>query len=475
MKTRIKSYIDELRLNADEQLEFNQLVNAQNMKIFNTTMYYMLSINIILVVLFFINLIAGTQINLLWSKGVIISHTVLFILFSGTGLSFYLSKKKNNPSNANYSLRIQTLYILSSIIAVFISLNDQLVTTSITPYFIAGVGLPIIFNVKPSFAIFTFSLTFILLVILLPFVQFNSEVILSNYANGFVIYLISCYLAYRSWRTNLQNFRKDRIINVQRLKLESQNVELTKTAEDLNEAIATKNKFFSIISHDLKSPLSGFIGLTQLMSEDILQFSPQEITENSKAMNVSANNLLKLLINLLDWSKIQEKKIIFTPELVDVNIILVNTIENLKFIIKQNEMNIKINIPADFKIFADEQMLMTIFRNLISNSCKFSASNSIIEIGLFDNHINLSKSEICFYVTDKGIGMNEEILSSLFKFDTNNNRIGINNEPSSGIGLILCKDFVEFHKGKIWAESQEGIGTTIYFTVQTNIQESLTA
>jgi signal transduction histidine kinase len=222
-----------------------------------------------------------------------------------------------------------------------------------------------------------------------------------------------------------------------------------------------KDKFFSIIAHDLLSPLSGFIGLTEMMAEDTIDFSIKELQNISKNMQISASNLFALLKNLLEWSRIQRGMIEINKVQLDLKSIVaeIQNIQAASAIKKQIELID--TIPFGTIIFADKHMISTIIRNLVSNALKFTKQGGKIEIGIIESSVE--QTEI--YIKDTGIGMNEYILNNLFKIDKKVSRSGTNNEPSTGLGLLLCKEFIEKHGGKIWAESEEGKGSTFYFSL----------
>jgi PAS domain S-box-containing protein len=239
--------------------------------------------------------------------------------------------------------------------------------------------------------------------------------------------------------------------------------ELSETNIKLEKTNSEKDKFFSIIAHDLRSPFNGFLGLTQMMSENIYNFSLKELQDISTSMQKSASNLFQLLNNLLEWSMMQRVGIKFKPGLYKLFEIVKQNLD-LKFDdAKQKNINIINHVSEDIEVNVDLQMLNTIFRNLISNALKFTSRGGKIEVGAT---VQPSEGSVVIYVKDSGIGMNEDIINNLFKLDHNVSRPGTEKEPSSGLGLILCKEFVEKHGGKIWVESEVGKGSMFYFSLK---------
>ncbi len=242
---------------------------------------------------------------------------------------------------------------------------------------------------------------------------------------------------------------------------------------ELAELNASKDKFFSIIAHDLRSPFNGFLGLTRLMAEETSDFTLIELQEISQKMQSSANNLYKLLENLLEWSRIQRGLTEFKPQVCQLNDIIKQNIEIERDFAKQKSIEIILNIVNTYEAKIDISMIDTVLRNLITNAIKFTPRGGKIEIGVSSDELHLEGGAhlaTCIYIKDNGIGMNADTLEKLFKIDENVTRPGTEKEPSTGLGLLLCKEFVEKHGGRIWAESEEGKGSTFYLTLPKDVQ-----
>lgn len=242
--------------------------------------------------------------------------------------------------------------------------------------------------------------------------------------------------------------------------------ELSETKVRLEKTNSEKDKFFSIIAHDLKSPFSGFIGLTKIIAEDINELSTFEIQEHSKSMLDSANNLFSLLENLLEWSRMQRDMIKFTPKISSLTSIVLHNIEIERITALNKDIRIESNITDDIQIMCDEFMLNTVLRNLISNAIKFTKKGGKIVIG---TRLKLDDGFAEVYIRDNGIGMSASLIDKLFKIDQEVSRPGTDNETSTGLGLLLCKDFIEKHEGKIWAESIVGMGSTFHIVLPNHI------
>jgi len=233
--------------------------------------------------------------------------------------------------------------------------------------------------------------------------------------------------------------------------------------EQLKQANAEKDKFFSIIAHDLRSPFQPLLGFTRMLVEEFSTFRLDEIQKMAISMRGAADKLFNLLENLLEWSRMQRGLTIFEPELF---FILPKLSEGLVLTLDANtlkEIDLTYEVPDDLTVFADSNMFESIIRNLVTNAIKFTAPKG--KITMTAKSIDDSWVEIS--IKDTGIGMNKEMLENLFRLDMNTNRKGTEGEPSSGLGLIICKDFIEKHDGKLWVESEEGKGSTFYFTLPT--------
>jgi signal transduction histidine kinase/Tfp pilus assembly protein PilF len=220
-----------------------------------------------------------------------------------------------------------------------------------------------------------------------------------------------------------------------------------------------KDKFYSIIAHDLRGPFNGFLGLTELMAEDIDMMSTEDIKFAATNMRSSAKNLFVLLENLLEWSRMEQDLIPFVPKEYPLKSVLLESIITLQDNADKKEISIATTISNSAIIFADKNMFQAIIRNIVLNAIKFTQKKGSIEIQEKEDFYNT-----VITVKDTGIGMGSKMVQDLFKLDVRNNRIGTEDEPSTGLGLILCKEFIEKHKGKIWVESEEGKGSTFYIS-----------
>jgi PAS domain S-box-containing protein len=231
--------------------------------------------------------------------------------------------------------------------------------------------------------------------------------------------------------------------------------------EELLKANSEKDKFFSIIAHDLRSPFNGFLGLTQIMADQSSSLSMEEFQQMAVSMEKSASNLFRLLENLLHWARIQQGLIPFNPRVVQLLPIADESIAMVFDQAKIKGIEITRSIPNDLAVFADYNMLQTIIRNLVSNSVKFTTKGGKVMLSAKPDGDN----SVVIAIKDTGIGMRKEIVEQLFRLDVQTGREGTEGEPSTGLGLLLCKEFIDKHGWKIWVESTEGKGSTFTFII----------
>ena len=233
----------------------------------------------------------------------------------------------------------------------------------------------------------------------------------------------------------------------------------------LRELNATKDKFFSIIGHDLKSPFSSIVGFSNLLVEQIKNKNIEGIDEYANIVLKSSKRAMDLLLNLMEWSNSQTGRMELNPEYFD----LVSNINKIILfyddIAGQKSITIKNILPQKVSVFADKEMINTVFRNLISNAIKFTMPGGKIVISSAEK-----QNEIIFSVSDNGVGMSESSIEKLFRIDQSYSTTGTNNEKGTGLGLILCKEFMEKHKGKIWVESVKKKGSIFYFALPYNAE-----
>jgi two-component system sensor histidine kinase/response regulator len=228
----------------------------------------------------------------------------------------------------------------------------------------------------------------------------------------------------------------------------------------LRELNATKDKFFSIIAHDLRNPFNSIIGLSDLVAEHIHNKDLDQIEEYMGYIQDSSKRAMDLLINLMEWSRLQTGRMEFNPVFIDLASLINDATELLKASALQKSITITLKVPRSAPILADKAMISTVLRNLISNAIKFTRPDGSIHIS-----VEQKPTEITISVADKGVGIKPELIEKLFRIDQSFTTSGTHSEEGTGLGLILCKEFVDKHHGKIWVESELGNGSTFSFTI----------
>ncbi|NOU46622.1 MAG: PAS domain-containing sensor histidine kinase [Bacteroidales bacterium] len=236
---------------------------------------------------------------------------------------------------------------------------------------------------------------------------------------------------------------------------------LLEREENLKQLNAEKDKLFTIISHDLRSPFNSFLMLTEMLMDDSIPLDADETKKLTASMYKSATNLYDLLENLLSWSRLQRGLTVPEPSPVQLADTVDACLESFTTGINRKMLKVTNNIPAELKVMADPNLIGSILRNLISNAIKFTPLKGTLTIASNETTDN----EVIISVTDTGIGMSPDLMKKLFSIEIKG-RKGTDGEPSSGLGLILVKDFVEKHGGQLNVESAENMGSTFSFNLK---------
>ncbi len=234
-----------------------------------------------------------------------------------------------------------------------------------------------------------------------------------------------------------------------------------KTSEArLHELNATKDKFFSIIAHDLKSPFNTILGFSSILSEQVKAKDYAGIEEYAEIIHHSSQRAMDLLTNLLEWSRSQTGRMTFNPEYVDMVTLISETADLLNDSARQKSISFTLSLPPKLYGIADRDMIKSVLRNLFSNAIKFTHSGGSIVISA-----EQKRNELMVVVKDNGLGIEKNNLEKLFMIGENLSTSGTQNEKGTGLGLLLSKEFIDKHGGKIWVESEPGKGSIFYFTI----------
>ena len=257
------------------------------------------------------------------------------------------------------------------------------------------------------------------------------------------------------------------ILYQQKEEIQSSKKEMEIVNKELTETNATKDKFFSIIAHDLKNPFNAMLGFSEILHKDFDKYNSEDKKRFIGEMHKSVNLAYKLLDNLLTWSLSQRGEIVFNPKEINLYSLSVETIEFINQAAKDKSIKILNQTPVNISVNADKEMLSVIIRNLLSNAIKFTPKGGVIIINarLISDKNNNKAAEIT--ISDNGVGIPSTIQTKLFDIGHESTK-GTDNEAGTGLGLVLCKEFVEKHGGKIWVESEIGKGSIFIFSIPNN-------
>ncbi len=259
------------------------------------------------------------------------------------------------------------------------------------------------------------------------------------------------------------------------LKLEDQKLELQEANDrlhtmtlNLKELNATKDKFFSIIAHDLKNPFNTLIGFSDLLVQNYEYMERDQVSDIHKTLHKASNQALNLLENLLDWARSQTGKLQIKPQSYLLKTLAKDAILLLQHIADEKQIYLVDEVDEKQIVFADSNMITTVIRNLISNAIKFTQNGGTVKVCTIGNYKNNS----IFTIEDNGIGISKSDIEKLFRIDVNHSTVGTNKESGTGLGLILCKEFVEKNHGTISVESEPGKGSKFLISLPTSQTQS---
>jgi signal transduction histidine kinase len=256
----------------------------------------------------------------------------------------------------------------------------------------------------------------------------------------------------------LEERQKEIIRQSEELAAQAQNLTITNT--ELERLNKTKDKFFSIIAHDLRNPFNAIMGFSEMLCHDFKEMDDKQKLGLLELISLSSESAYNLLDNLLQWARTQTDKIKYNPEYFDLSEVVRQVIDLHGIIAEKKQVSVESTIPQSTEVYADRNMIHTVIRNLISNAIKFSHKGGRVFLSSFENGM---MTEVV--IRDEGTGMSRENLSMLFRIDTYYSTSGTSGETGTGLGLIICKEFVEKNGGRIRASSKEGQGTAISFTL----------
>jgi len=286
-----------------------------------------------------------------------------------------------------------------------------------------------------------------------------------------LLLLVLFFYIYKSFRDKQ---KANNLLQRQNIEIQQQKEEITSQAEQLelvNHTLETnrdelqvlnktKDKFFSIIAHDLKNPIGALMGNTEILMNAGSSINDEQRNEFYQIINFSAKHTYSLLDNLLNWARTQTGSIKHNPKNTSLTGLIKENITLLDANAKNKNINLFTDVTDDIRILSDPNMIKTVIRNLITNAIKFTHDQGSIKISV-ETEDDIAK----IHITDSGVGISEENIAKIFKVGEHHSTQGTNNEAGTGLGLVICREFVEKNGGRIWVTSKECVGTTFSFTV----------
>jgi len=262
----------------------------------------------------------------------------------------------------------------------------------------------------------------------------------------------------------LSDLAEDLAYGISYIRLEESEREAARVLKEneakLKELVATKDKFFNIVAHDLKNPFTSLLGSSELLYENIDNLNKENIRKLTMILNDSAKSGYDILQNLHDWSRSQTGGLVINPERINLKNIIDRNILNLQLAASNKNINLLTEVEDDIYIFADRNMTNTVLRNLLSNAVKFTHRGGKVVIS-----VKAGPNSTIVSVKDTGTGIPKERIDKLFRIETRNSTPGTENEQGTGLGLKLCREFVEKQGGMIWVESEENKGSEFLFSI----------
>lgn len=417
-------------------------------------------VNIYHIITFYFNLEEKGSMAYQWGVGIIGSHSFSLVFFLFSLLFFLIYQKKGWKKPMFIDLYFVFIFFIMLAIGTVIVTIDQIITPAITPFLIFCSIISLIILIPPYFSVFLFLISFVLFWEGITIFQHNPEIILSNRVNGFAAIAVGIIISIILWRNTTTRYKQNRIIENQKKELEKNLSELVIKTNELQEVNESKDKLFSIIAHDLSTPFNLITGLSEFLKENIYDFSTEQIEKHLTDINRTSLQTQSLLLELLTWARLQTGNIIFIPVQFELKPVFSKIIDSAYPVSSAKKVDIDIQIDEQIRLNADMEMTKTILRNLISNAIKYSFIGGKIMILAKE-----SQSMALIEIIDHGMGISPKRIDQLFSVSNKQSTPGTENEQGSGLGLILCKEFVEKNGGKIWVESEQNKGSKFSFTL----------
>lgn len=444
---------------SEKQIIANEIVFENIRRVFYLSIIAV-PVSLIHILLFGFSLKTSAGTEYTWHLGIFLSHLVIVGVLSIIGflIYFYSIRTKQKSTVAKISVHIVIFLLLFG--GSVITTIDQLVTSAINPYIVTCLITSIVLLVRPLYAVFYYLASYLVYYFLIGLTQLNPDILISNHVNGITITGIGLCLSFVFWRMNMVRIKQNIVIKQQQQKLIRQYDELKYYSDELKESNAAKDKLFSVVAHDLKTPFNSTLGLTKILAEDIEVLSPPELKQLMRTLYRESMLSYELLNNLLDWSRSQLKRLNPQPRNIDLQKAVSEIAFEVENLSRAKEITLVVECPEKLMVFADPPMVHSILKNLVTNAIKFTPAGGKITIGA---SVKNNFAEVC--VSDKGVGIAKEQLEQLFNKVNTATTFGTDNEKGTGLGLQICKEFVELNGGQIHVTSEIGKGSSFCFTL----------
>lgn len=413
----------------------------------------------ILVVLVTISLLILNDIFLIHNKLSVLTRLPIAILIVLELLFYLFLKNRTKLLFHTYTIIISLIPVSMYVKIILHNGDSERVISSVVGAIVALFITSLELKVKRLNSILIFVLPYLIFITLVIITFDNQSDIHFITINMTTFILIAIASNFLKNKQDFALYKTTYQLKMERDKVQKLNKQTTSINKELKDINTTKNRFFSIIAHDLKAPFNTIIGYSNLLSEDYHLYTDEKRIKFIKEIETSANNTLDLLNNLLTWARSQQDGIELKKEKTNLFVFTDKVIELQIGTAKKKGISLINNVPATISINIDNSTFNTILLNLLNNAIKYTKHGGevILNAKEFSSQIEIT-------ITDNGIGMTKDVVSNLFNMSINNSTTGTNLEKGTGLGLLLCKEFTDKNAGEIRVESIKGKGSTFYLT-----------
>jgi|GEM_PF-3563441 len=370
----------------------------------------------------------------------------------------FLNRRKVLSNLATFYIFAIPVYIFFAFVASLLLTNVQLLIWNLSvsvaaflwPYTLLVIRCRHIILLNSIFAIF-----FVLFYLMFSPIHYFD---LLTYGGIFLIFslIVSPFIGHSKYNSHYKNSK---------LKFDKEHINLllAESNSKLSKMIISKDKILSVIAHDLIAPFSTLRGFSSLLIQDIKENNTGELLRDSQVIHDTLNQLYNLLQNLLKWARTKVETITWNPIQFELSGLINKVVEMNIHQSNQKEIKVSVNVKKNLFLYADQNMIETVIRNLTNNAIKFTGENGEINISAYQN-----ENDTFISVKDTGVGIAQSQINKLFDAQLATSQLGTNKEEGVGLGLLICKDYVEVHNGKIWVESELGKGSTFGFSIPSN-------